>query len=177
MRRGLAVARQGAGLAALGVFLTGCPAGGTLEEPECYGTEGCEASGGGGGPAGTCDGTVVLATSCSNGPFCHASGSTAPPTGGVELVTPPAGMTLGQSLYNRPATHATTLGCSSTPQELIIDAGDPARSLLLTKVTGTTAGVDFACGVSMPPAEAPLSARDIGCLTEWVYSVAATGGI
>jgi hypothetical protein len=151
----------------------------------CGGTEppaGTGGAGGTGGAAGTgggaayCDAAPIFAAQCGT-QFCHGSSTASAPVGGIELVTPPAGMTLGQSLYNKPAMYNTgALGCPTTDPEIIIDSTNPAASLLLNKITGTK-GVDFACGDKMPTGSVMLSATDLSCVTEWVNGVASTGGI
>jgi hypothetical protein len=154
-------------LGSLAAVLTGCPGGGTLDDSP---------TGTGGGSGQTCDATPIFVAKC-DGVFCHGSSSASPPTGGVELVTPPAGMTLGQSLFDKPASYPNaTAACPTTAPERIIDSVAPASSLLLNKLTGA-AGAGFACGEPMPPAPVSLTAAELDCVTQWVNSVAQTGGI
>jgi len=159
------------GLAAL---LTGCPEGGTLVDPECY-VVGCGTDGG--GPEDYCDPTPIFVAKCGDR-WCHGGEDGAQPSGGVELISPPAGMTVGQSLYNVEGFYtgaypgAPPGTCPPTPRDLLIDAANPAESLMLKKVNGT-----FSCGSLMPSTTSPLTELELACLTDWVSGVAATGGL
>jgi len=161
-------------LAALALSSIACGGGGPVAGTGGGGGSGGDAGTGGG--AAYCDATPIFAATCGTG-FCHASSTATPPTGGIELVTPPANMTLGQSLLNKPALYATgAVGCPTASPELIIDGTTPSNSLLLHKLTGTK-GVDFACGDKMPTAPLTLTPDELACVTDWVNGVALTGGI
>jgi hypothetical protein len=54
-----------------------------------------------------------------------------------------------------------------TCDALLIDTGDPAASLIATKVVQPPAG----CGASMPPTGA-LPAEDVACIQAWIAEVA-----
>lgn len=154
-------------LTALSGLLTACPGGGTLPPA---GTGGGTGSGGG---AGTfCDAAPIFMNKC-DGVFCHGGNGT-PPSGGVELVDPPVGMTLGQSLLNQPGTYpgVPTATCPPATKDLLINELTPAESLLLKKVSGT-----YACGDAMPPSPVSLTAEEMTCINEWVNGIAQTGGI
>lgn len=157
-------------LGSLAAVLTGCPGGGALDN-----------SGGTGGTSSGgefCDAAPIFLEKCG-GAFCHGSTTpmTRPPDGAINLVLPPEGMTLGQSLLNTPATYPRIeASCPTATPELIIDGTAPAASLLLNKLTGTV-GVEFACGEEMPPAPVTLDAAQLDCVTRWVNWVAQTGGI
>jgi len=176
-------ARAGAGLAVCGVaglVLTGCPTGGTLENPECYeaGQCGTGGSGSGGGGSVACDAVPILATNCK-GSFCHGTAGTPPLVALVDLVNPAPNMTMAQTLFNLPATYPTA---STSPgecppaagAELIIDGADASRSLLSNKVAGAL-GTDFSCGDEMTGTPA-ITAAERDCIVQWVGQVVATGG-
>lgn len=157
------------GLLAAASVLNGCPPGGTLDMTGGSGGS----TGSGGGTGAFCDATPIFVEKCS-GSLCHSSTTATPPGGGVDLVNPPSGMTLGQSLLNQPATYpGYPMGaCPPAVAELIINEAAPAQSLLLTKVNDTAP-----CGDKMPPAPIRLEAEELTCLTEWVNGIAQTGGL
>lgn len=154
-------------LTALSALLTACPGGGSLDMAGGGGT------GSGGGTGTFCDPAPIFVAKC-DGIFCHG-GKGQVPSGGVELVTPPTGMTLGQSLLNQAATYPGTAApptCPPATAELIINEAAPAESLLLKKINGTST-----CGDPMPPMPVTITPDEMTCITDWVNGTAQTGGI
>lgn len=155
-------------LTVLSGLLTACPGGGSLDVGSGGGT------GSGGGGNSFCDAAPIFVAKC-DGIFCHGSNDGSMPSGGVELVTPPTGMTLGQSLLNHAATYPGNPeppACPPATAELIINETAPAESLLLKKINGT-----YTCGDAMPPSPVTLTPDEMTCITEWVNGTAQTGGI
>jgi len=140
-------------------LMTACPGGGKLDNPGEY-------------LPPNCDPTAIFLARC-DGPFCHGGNPGMQPSGGVELITPPAGMTLGQSLYDVEGFYpgAASTGCPPAQRDYLIDGTTPSNSLLLKKLDGR-----FTCGTAMPPAPA-LSDTDLQCITLFVNYTAATGGL
>lgn len=171
-------------LSSLVSLVVGCASGGSLDQGSSGGTgpgTGGGTGAGGGGTVASCDNApAIFQTKCGTS-ICHQGSNGTAPTGGVELVTPPGGMTLGQSLLNQAATYplgeAFTTNweaCPTTAPELIIDGANAANSLLLHKLglgTGT-----FACGDPMPSLPPALTQEEKDCIVAWVNYVVSTGG-
>lgn len=146
-----------------GLLVQGCPAGGTLDDPEKYLGDGGETAGSGGG-ASVCDPTPIFA-GCAGG-ICHTTRDDGtPPNGSVDFFHDG----FGPEMVGLPATYANVSNSADcpTPAEFIIDAANIEDSLLLKKVHDT-----HECGDPMPVGPA-LSDEDIACLEEWVTDLVA----
>lgn len=130
-------------------LLAGCP--GSLEGtfPPLNGGGGTGGAGGGGGPA--CDAPAqVFMTGCF---FCHGNGGVPQPP---DLATVPIEMNL--LAVNSTSPMSTCMG------QPFINKANPAASVIIKRVSGTT------CGPLMPfGATAPAQAT-IDCVTSWVMS-------
>ncbi len=159
------------GLSVVGLFLTGCPVGAELDQPERYDpsiTMPVQPSGSsttGGSPA--CDFTVAM-TTCQ-GSICHGS------PGVASALTLGAGLDLftadrDSKLIDAQATYtgvADPENCPTTP-ELLINSANPDASLMLAKVNGT-----YSCGASMPVTQVEkFTSVELDCVTAWVYYLA-----
>ncbi len=144
-------------VAAMTPLISGCSGG-----PDSAGGGGTAGSGGmsGAGNTGgggiTCDApTIVFIPSCSSGAVCHGPSELFPPN--LALADPTPGLVGVKSKSIAP--------CTNLP---IVNAADPATSVLLTRINGT------ACGEQMPSqldgAQPPLTADEMACVTSWVLS-------
>lgn len=147
-------------LVVAGLLTSACPSGGKLEDPDRFvlSEDGCDV-------------TPIFNGRCASG-ACHGPDEFGAPLGGTDLISEG----LEARLLNQPAlayeATANPESCPSTP-ELLVDPGDPEKSLLLTKLLGT-----HSCGAGMPtpfPA-AKLSDVEIECVRSWILNVIAEQG-
>lgn len=133
--------------------LSGCPTGGSLEDPDQY-------------HGGGCDIPAILAT-CA-GPICHDPGG----SGGVDLISPG----VEGRLVGVPATYqnveVSPETCPTDNPELLIDPNNIDNSLMLTKLLGTQA-----CGYAMPIPNPPrMPDAQINCMRQWAQQLVESGG-
>jgi hypothetical protein len=174
---------SGAGLFALGLFLSGCPIGAALDNPDDFtppaggaaSMGGMGATGGMGGAGATgggpgCDLEAAFRASCAFN-ICHGDDPVMPtiaPAAGLNLLSP----TLAADITNMPASYAgvTDIASCPTPAELLINQTTPSESLMLKKLLGTQT-----CGDSMPSASVPITPADRDCIIAWANGLAAGG--
>lgn len=125
----------------------------------------------------TCGIDTVMGMGTCDGSVCHGSPGTASDSSfvgsGLDLFSP----TRETALVNQPATYrdvpeADRPYCSDPP-ELLIDAANPAASLIITKLYDGM----YSCGSPMPLGRVdPLPTEDIQCITDWVTCLANSAG-
>jgi hypothetical protein len=122
----------------------------------------CPASdmGGNGGTGGVsgCDApNMVFKTTCT-GSNCHGPGPFPPSF----EVADPSSMLVGQ-----PALTSTS-SCTGMP---LVNAADPAASVLLTRLKGATCGEQMPSNFDMPDAlRVPITQQQLDCVTSWVMA-------
>ena len=150
------------------------PTGGTGATPATGGAGATATGGSGVGAAPSyCDPMPMMQTSCS-GIICHGSPGS-PAQYNTDFFNPPPGQTVGQMLMDKPADYslvAVPAGCPMDNPELLINQASPSESLMLKKLTGTSA-----CGVKMPNSETNVLTQDqIECFVSWVNGVTGHTG-
>lgn len=154
----------------LGLTLTGCATGADLDtpygeyrpEPTVTSTSTSTVTSSTTSAGGACDDSNVneaLVGWCS-GKSCHGDLNMNTDLAAFWLFSP----TRSTDLLNQPAT---TEGCSA---ELIIDTTEPAASLLVTSLRGTSP-----CGVQMPKGFALNAPEQQACIEEWALGLATAG--
>ncbi len=134
------------GLALLCALWSACAA--PLESPERFGVGPDAAS------AFTCASAAeveeeLLPMRCGTS-LCHAAGESA--AAGLDLVSP--------DMQARLAAATSSEACGSVP---LLVPGDADNSLLFQKL-----GASPPCGSPMPLAQAPLSADELACISNWI---------
>jgi hypothetical protein len=116
-----------------------------------------EGPGGTGGAGGApCDApNMVFKTTCT-GANCHGPGPFPP-----DFQGDPTGLVVGRASIS-------VAPCTGMP---IVNAANPAASVLLTRINGATCGEQMPSNIDNPDARRPvLTQQQIDCVTSWVMS-------